>query len=111
MVADVAQHVRVAGHRDAAVDIDGAGAVIVGAVNDEADLGLHGAAGEQPNGALGALAVDAEGVQQLRDRQFLAGPVDHDAERAILVVLHHQDDRVLKSRVAHLGRGDQKLAG
>src|SRR3984957_15293907 len=66
VVTDVAQHVRIAGHRDAAIDIDGAGAVIVGAVHDEPDLRLHRPAGIQANSAIAALAVEAERGEQLR---------------------------------------------
>src|SRR5262249_60077685 len=41
MVADVAQDLAARRHRDAAVDVDGVGAMGFGAVHHEADLWLH----------------------------------------------------------------------
>src|SRR6478672_7049033 len=65
VVAYVAEYLGIGGHRDAAIDIDGAGAVIVGTVYDETDLWLHGSAGEQAHGTLAALAVETECLLQL----------------------------------------------
>ena len=111
MVTDVAQHLGIGCHRHAAIDIDGAGTMVVGTVHDEAGLRLHRPAGEQAHAALAALAVEPERIQQFRHRQLPGRTVDGDPQRAVLVVPHHQDDRVAEARIAHLGRGDQKLAG
>src|SRR5262249_22303106 len=46
MVGDVAQDLAARRHRDAAVDVDGVGAMVFGAVDHKADLGLHRTAGE-----------------------------------------------------------------
>src|SRR4029077_655791 len=46
MVADVAQDLEARRPRDAAVDVDGVGAMVFGAVDHKADLGLHRTAGE-----------------------------------------------------------------
>src|SRR5262249_21396527 len=46
MVADVAQDLVARRHRDAAVDVDGAGAMVFGAVDHKADIGLYRTAGE-----------------------------------------------------------------
>src|SRR5262249_61712899 len=46
MVADIAQDLAARRHRDAAVDVDGVGAMIFSAVNHKADLGLYRTAGD-----------------------------------------------------------------
>ena len=61
--------------------------------------------------AFAVLAVDAERIQQLRNWNLINRPINHDPERSLLVVLHHQDDRLGKARIAHLGLGDQELTG
>ena len=52
------------------------------------------------------IAVDQTANVYIADR-----PVDDDAERAALVVAQHQDDRVIKSRIADCRRRDQQLPG
>jgi hypothetical protein len=77
------------------------------AVNDNSDFRLHRSTGEQADAPVAIFAVDAECVQQLRNGNLINRSIDHDPERSLLVVLHHQDDRLGKARIAHLGLGYQ----
>src|SRR5262249_52331778 len=85
-IADVAQYVAPRGHGDAGADGEGRRPVIVGAVNDEADLGLHRTAGEDADIAGGGAVLLAGRVEQECERPFADQPIDDDAERAVLVV-------------------------
>ena len=66
----------------------------------DADLGL----------AVAAL-LDAQAFEQLAERPAAEHAVDHDAQGAALVVLHHVDDRMAEVGIVELGRRDQQLAG
>ena len=99
------------GERDAAVDVDGVVAVIVGAVEDKADLGIDRPAEKHAHVAVDAARIGAERVEQAGDRTLAERPIDDDAERAVVIVLRHQDDGVLERRAAQCRRRDQKLAG
>ena len=58
-----------------------------------------------------AALLDAQAFEQLAERPGGQHAVDHHAQGAALVVLHHVDDRLAEVRIVELGRGDQQLAG
>jgi len=111
LVADVAQDLAARCHGDVAVDVEGVGAMIVGAVEDKADVRLHWAPGEDANRSRNARVILAERLEEPRQRPISDRPIDDDAERAIAIMPHHQDHRLQKARIAHGGRSDQKLPG
>src|SRR5215472_8545246 len=111
MVADVAQDLEARRHRDAAVDVDGVGAMVFGTMDHEADLGLHWTAAEDAHLSRHRRVLLAEHLQNAREGPLPNGPIDDDAERTVAVVPHHQDHGVLKARIAHRGRSDQELTG
>src|SRR6266581_4795720 len=101
---DVAQDVEIHGDRHVAVDAKRLRAHIVGAVNDEAELGLHRAACEQTDRAVHRRSLLSERLQQLRQRPLGGRPVDDQHEGAVLVVARNQDHAALEARIAHRGR-------
>src|SRR5215813_10359472 len=66
MVADVAQDLAARRHRDAAVDVDGVGAMVFGAVDHKADIGLYRTAGEDAHLSRNRRVLLAERFQKLR---------------------------------------------
>ena len=77
--------------------------MIVRGVKDETDLRFDRSACKDARLPSDARTVLTKRLQQFRQRNFLDWPVDNDPQGASLVVTHHQDNRVLKTRVTHLG--------
>src|SRR5262245_17874108 len=66
LVAHVAQDLAARGHGDAAVDVDGVGAMIIGAMEDKADVRLHRAAGEEAHRSRNARVIVAQRFEEPR---------------------------------------------
>jgi hypothetical protein len=49
--------------------------------------------------------------EQGGERTLARRHVDDDAERALAIMPHDQDDRMVEARIAHVGRRDQQLPG
>ena len=110
-VADVAQHIGRRGERDLAVDIDGVGEVIVGAVDDKADLGTDRPAEKDPHVVCYSGRIDAEGLQQAGDRPLAERTIDDDTQRTLVAMLRHQNDGALEWRALQCRRRNEQLAG
>src|SRR5262245_22295051 len=109
--ADVAQDFAIHGHRNVTISIKRLRGVIVGAVNDEAELGLHRAAREQTHRSVPRRALVTHRLEQLRQRTLGGEPIDDQPEDALLVVPRHQNHGARKARIAHRWRRHQELAG
>src|SRR5580704_4190330 len=111
MMADVEQDLTARRHRHAAVDIDGLGAPIFGAMDDKTEFRLHRAAGEDAQNARYVGVIMTGRLQQGRNRALADRAVYHDPQGALLVVPYHQDDGVSKTRIADRRCRDQQLPG
>ena len=107
---DVAQHVGRRCERNLAVDIDGIGEMIVGAVDDKADLGTDRPAEKDAHVVRHSGRIEAEGLQQTRDRPLAERPVDDDTQRALATMLSHQDNRAFEWRTLQCRRRNEELA-
>ena len=94
-----------------AVDVDDAGAPIVRGVQDEAQFRLHRTAEIERQIAGHAFAAVAEVLKDARQLLVSGRTVDDETHRAVLAVADHENDGLMKPRVAHLRRRDQKLPG
>ncbi len=108
-MADVPQHLRAGGHRDAAVDVDRLRPMVLSAMDDESDPRFHRPAGEHPHVPGHALCVLPARLQQFCHRLLADRTVDHDAECTVPAVLHDQNDGVVEPRIANIRGGHQKL--
>src|SRR5260370_22363942 len=85
-MADVEEDLTARGHCHAAIDIDGLGAPIFGAVEDKAEFRLHWAAGEDAHDARYAGVIMTGRLQQGRNRALADRAVYHDPQSSLLVV-------------------------
>jgi hypothetical protein len=107
-MADVKQDLTARGHRHTAIDIDGLGAPILGAVDDKAEFRLHRTAGEDAHDAGYSGVIMTGRLEQGCNRALANRAVYHDPKGALLVVAHHQDDGVGKTRIADRRCCDQQ---
>src|SRR5262249_15254875 len=110
VVANGTQDVGARRHRDSPIDIDRFDPPIVRTMDHESKFRRNRAplidghvAGQRVFGA-------AEGLQHRCERASTDGSIDHDAEGAVLIVTHHENDSVIEARIAHSRRGNQQLA-
>ncbi len=108
---NVAQHLAARCHREAPVDAYRFGTLVFGAVQDEAALRLDRAARENAHIALCACRCFTKHFEDLRHGTLVDRPVDDDAERAGVVVPHHQNDGAGEAWIAHRRGGNQHLPG
>src|SRR5690606_210780 len=81
---------------DVVADRDGAGPVAPWLVEDEAAVGLHRAAEiDGPARELARAKRNVDALEELPEVE-LERPVDHDSERAALVVLRDEDHRAVE---------------
>ena len=79
-------------------------------MEDEAAAGLDRAA--VVNDAIGGVAgIDIELAEQASQTNAGAQVTDADADRAIVVMHCHRDDRAVEARVGHAGHCQEQLAG
>jgi hypothetical protein len=79
-------------------------------MQDEAAVGLDGAAvQDQLRGLRFVADLERELIEDLGQRH-VRGPIDNDPERTVVVVLADVSDGLREVRVAHSGHRDEKLA-
>jgi len=103
LACDIAKNIDACSHRHAPVDVEGLGAVIFSAVDDEASLGLDGTTAVHRHIFGRRTFILAKRVQERRKRSTADRSIDHDTESPLLIVSHHEDDRMIESRISHGG--------
>jgi len=111
MMADVAQNFATRGHGNSSIDIESLSATIVCAVHDKADLGFDGAARKDADAAIDSRILLAHCSQETSEGALFDQAIDDNAEGTLLIVLHDEDNRMIKAWIAYIRRSDQQLSG
>ena len=103
LACDIAKNIDACGHRHAPVDVEGLGAMIFSAVDDEARSALDRTTAVNRHIFGRGIFILAERVQERSKRSTADRPIDHDAESPVLIVPHHEDDRYDRIANSHGG--------
>jgi hypothetical protein len=85
--------------------------MILCAVHDKADPGFDGAPRKDAYTAIDPRIPFAHLPQEISERTMFDWAIDDNAEGTLLIVPHHEDDRVIEAWVAYFRRSDEKLSG
>jgi hypothetical protein len=78
-------------------------------MDNEANIRLDWSTGKDAYLTRSRHVLGAERLEKACQRAFFQWQIDSNADRAFLVVLHNQNDSVIKARIANCRRRDQKL--
>jgi len=109
--ANGAQDVERRGQGEMVADDQGRGLLVVGGMEHEATAAFDRAAEMHVALQPKPRRLDPELAQELGQAQLLDELVNDNAERALLVVGAHEDDRALEARILHLRHCDKQLTG
>src|SRR5215470_1745329 len=97
LATDVAKYLPARGDSGELLHSDGVGAIVVRAVYDQADSRLHRPSREDLHVTFGRNVALAQKAKKLRQRMLPEWPIYCDTERAVLAVLHHENNRAAKA--------------